>query len=125
MAWPSICYTDHMAKHNEIDLIEFPVKSAEQLKQTKNFFSEVFDWEYTDWGDDYSDTTDSGASSGVNADGGATMPLTVIYSEDLEKTKELVVKHGGKIIVDTYSFPGGRRFHFTEPSGNELAVWSK
>ena len=111
--------------HNHIDLIEFPVGSADQHRQTKEFFSNVFDWNYTDWGDDYSDTTDSGTNSGINADGGATMPLTVIYSDNLEKTKELIVKNGGKIIVDTYSFPGGRRFHFTEPSGNELAVWSK
>ncbi|MGQ7396544.1 VOC family protein [Streptococcus suis] len=52
------------------------------------------------------------------------MPLTVIYSDDLEKTKELIEQNGGKVIVDTYEFPGGRRFHFTEPNGNELAVWS-
>ena len=114
-----------MTTHNHIDLIEFPVKSVEQLKRTKEFFSNVFSWKYTDWGNDYSDTSDSGTNSGLNADGGASMPLTVIYSDDLEKTKELVVRHGGKIIVDTYSFPGGKRFHFTEPSGNELAVWSR
>jgi predicted enzyme related to lactoylglutathione lyase len=114
-----------MATHNQIDLIEFPVKSAEQLTQTKEFFTHVFGWKYTDWGKDYSDTTESGASSGVNADGGSSMPLTVIYTDDLEKTKELVVKNGGTIILDTYEFPGGRRFHFTEPNGNELAVWSK
>lgn len=114
-----------MATHNKIDLVEFPVKSAEELKRTKEFFSAVFGWKYTDWGEDYSDTTDSGASSGVNADNSASMPLTVIYTSDLNKTKELVEKSGGTIIVDTYSFPGGRRFHFTEPSGNELAVWSE
>jgi predicted enzyme related to lactoylglutathione lyase len=114
-----------MAEHNKIDLVEFPVKSVAELKQTKEFFTNVFDWKYTDWGDDYSDTSDSSANSGVNADGGATMPLTVIYSDDLEKTKELVAENGGKIIVDTYEFPGGKRFHFTEPNGNELAVWSK
>lgn len=114
-----------MAKHNQIDLIEFPVKSEEQLKQSRNFFSSVFGWKYTDWGNDYSDTTESGTNSGLNADGSSSMPLTVIYSTNLDKTKELVVKNGGKIIVDTYSFPGGRRFHFTEPSGNELAVWSE
>jgi predicted enzyme related to lactoylglutathione lyase len=114
-----------MATHNQIDLIEFPVKSAEQLKQTKDFFTNVFGWKYNDWGGDYVDTSDSGAYSGINADGGATMPLTVLYSEDLDKTKELVVKNGGKVIVETYSFPGGKRFHFTEPNGNELAVWSK
>ncbi|HUS26182.1 MAG TPA: hypothetical protein VMY99_02445 [Nevskiaceae bacterium] len=114
-----------MATHNQIDLIEFPVKSEIQLKQTKEFFNHVFGWKYNDWGEDFSDTAESGTNSGVNADGGATMPLTVIYSADLDKTKELVIKNGGKIIVDTYSFPGGRRFHFTEPNGNELAVWSE
>lgn len=114
-----------MATHNQIDLVEFPVKSVEELQQTKQFFNNVFGWKYNDWGDDYVDTSDSGASSGVNADGSAGMPLTVIYSADLEKTKALVIKNGGKIIADTYSFPGGRRFHFTEPSGNELAVWSE
>ena len=114
-----------MAIHNKIDLIEFPVASSDELKQTKTFFSNVFGWVYNDWGDDYSDTTDSGASSGVNADGGSSMPLTVIYSEDLEQTKQLVTENGGKIIVETYEFPGGRRFHFTEPNGSELAVWSK
>jgi uncharacterized protein len=114
-----------MTLHHQIDLIEFPVKSGEQLTQTKDFFSSVFGWKYTDWGTDYSDTADSGAQSGINADHGSTMPLTVIYSDDLEKTKELVEQNGGKIIVDTYEFPGGRRFHFTEPNGSELAVWSK
>ena len=114
-----------MSKHNQIELIEFPVKSPEQLKHTRDFFSTVFEWKYMDWGETYSDTTESGTSSGVNADKSASMPLTVIYSSDLEKTKELVVKNGGKVITEIYSFPGGRRFHFTEPTGNELAVWSE
>lgn len=114
-----------MATHNKIDLIEFPVTSAEQLKQTQAFFTNVFAWKYTEWGTDYADTSDSGANSGINADGGSSMPLTVIYSADLEKTKALVVQNGGKIIVDTYEFPGGKRFHFTEPGGNELAMWSE
>jgi predicted enzyme related to lactoylglutathione lyase len=121
----AFCYHLFMAEHNHIDLIEFPVKSAGQLKETKDFFTHVFGWKYNDWGDGYSDTMQSGASSGINSDGSSSMPLTVIYSDDLEKTKELVVKNGGKVIVDTYTFPGGRRFHFTEPNGNELAVWSK
>jgi len=114
-----------MTTHNQIDLIEFPVKSIGQLKLTKEFFTNVFNWKYADWGDNYSDTSGSGTNSSINADDGARMPLTVIYSDDLEKTKELAVKNSGKIIVDTYSFPGGRRFHFTEPNGNELAVWSQ
>ena len=114
-----------MATHNQIDLIEFPTKSAGDLKVTKTFLSNVFEWKYTDWADSYSDTTDSGTSSGVNSDQTASMPLTVIYSDDLEATKQKVIENGGTVIVDIYPFPGGRRFHFTEPSGNELAVWSK
>jgi len=114
-----------MTLHNQIDLIEFPVSSPEALKVTKNFFTSVFGWDYKEWGDTYSDTTDSGLSSGVNSDKSASMPLTVVYSNDLEATKEKVVQAGGKIIADIYAFPGGRRFHFTEPNGNELAVWSE
>lgn len=114
-----------MAIHNQIDLIEFPAASPEHHKQTQMFFSTVFGWKYTDWGDTYSDTTDSGTSSGISSDRTASMPLTVIYSDDLDKTKELIMQNGGTIIVDTYSFPGGRRFHFTAPNGSELAVWSE
>lgn len=114
-----------MPKHNHIDLIEFPVQSPEDLKTTRDFFAGVFGWKYKDWGESYSDTTESGTSSGINSDHRQSMPLTVIYSENLDATKDLVVKNGGKIIRDTYEFPGGRRFHFTEPNGNELAVWSK
>lgn len=114
-----------MTKHNQIDLIEFPVQSTEQLKQTRDFFTHVFDWKYQEWGESYSDTSESGTNSGINSDKSASMPLTVIYSQDLEATKEKVIQAGGTILVDTYSFPGGRRFHFTEPSGNELAVWSE
>jgi hypothetical protein len=114
-----------MTKHNSIDLIEFPVSSAEARKKTQDFFTSVFEWKYQEWGESYSDTTESGVSSGINSDKSASMPLTVIYSENLEETKEKVVQAGGTIIAGTYSFPGGRRFHFTEPGGNELAVWSE
>jgi len=114
-----------MPQNNQITLLELPLKSATDLQKTKTFLTNVFNWTYTDYGDEYSDTTDSGTAFGLNATNSSTMPLTVIYSEDLEKTKELVIQNGGTIIVDTYSFPGGRRFHFTEPSGNELAVWSE
>ncbi len=129
-----------MSTHNQIDLIEkrynydvdpdlieFPAKSAEEHKLTKDFFTNVFGWQYKDWGDDYSDTHDSGLTSGIVSaeDNRQSMPLTVIYSKNLEETKEKIITEGGKIIADIYSFPGGRRFHFTDPSGNELAVWSE
>ena len=97
-----------MATHNHIDLIEFPVHSVEDLKQTREFFTHVFGWKYQEWGDSYNDTTESGTSSGINSDKSASMPLTVVYSEDLETTKQKVIDAGGKVIVDIYAFPGGR-----------------
>jgi predicted enzyme related to lactoylglutathione lyase len=116
-----------MSTNNHIDLIEFPAKSAEELKAVAEFFSTVFGWKYKDWGGVYSDTSDSGVMSGVNATEPAKqkMPLAVIYAKDLEATKEHVLAADGKILVDIYPFPGGRRFHFTDPAGNELAVWSE
>lgn len=116
-----------MKTNNKIDLIEFPAKSPEELKLITKFFSEVFGWQYKEWGPEYSDTQDSGVVCGVNSSDNnkQSMPLTVIYVENLEETKENVIKAGGKIIADIYSFPGGRRFHFTDPAGHELAAWSE
>ena len=117
-----------MGKHKEncIDFIEFPANDIEGLAQSKRFFSEVFGWSYQDWGDDYSDTSGSGLGSGLNADPDhrPSMPLIVIYSSNLEDTRANVVAAGGKITRDIFSFPGGQRFHFKDPSGNELAAWS-
>lgn len=109
-----------------LDFIEFPAKSIDHLLKMKSFYSTVFNWSYKDWGDDYSDTKDSGIGSGLNADPShkSDHPLAVIYVDGIEVSKESVVSAGGKIIRDIFSFPGGRRFHFTDPTGNELAVWS-
>jgi predicted enzyme related to lactoylglutathione lyase len=115
-----------MPQHNHIDLIEFPAKSGEEVQQTKQFFSQAFGWKFQEYGPDYADTHDSGTTAGIN--GSTTKeqnaPLAVIYSEDLEATKETIVKAGGEITHDITPFPGGRRFAFREPSGNQLAVWS-
>lgn len=117
-----------MSKDNQIDLIEFPANSAEELQKTTHFFTEVFGWTFKDWGGQYADTQSSGVTAGVNATDAEkrqTMPLAVVYASDLEAAKERVVKAGGIIVYDIEAFPGGRRFQFTEPSGNELAVWSE
>ena len=116
-----------MSNHHQIDLIEFPAESEENLQVTTRFFSDVFGWEYKDWGGVYSDTQSSGVASGVSAapQGKPTMPLAVVYSNNLEATKQKVIEAGGKISADIYPFPGGRRFHFIDPSNNELAVWSE
>jgi uncharacterized protein len=115
-----------MATDKHIDYIEFPAKNPEELKAVTTFYSAAFGWPYKEWGDDYSDTQGSGVSSGVNAsEGRPSMPLVVLYAKDLEATMQSVIKAGGKITQDISAFPGGRRFHFYDPAGNELAVWSE
>lgn len=114
-------------KHNQITLVEFPASTPEELKATTDFYTAAFGWNYKDWGGVYSDTSESGVMTGVSAveQGRPTMPLTVVYATDLGEKQELIRKAGGRITLDTYEFPGGRRFHFMDPAGNELAVWSE
>lgn len=115
-----------MSKDNQIDLIEFPAKDAKEAKAVTKFFAAAFGWKYKDWGGIYLDTGDSGLQSGVIAtDDRPTMPFAVVYAKDLDAARENIVKAGGKITRDTYPFPGGRRFHFADPAGNELAAWSE
>jgi uncharacterized protein len=116
----------YMSKNNLIDLIEFSAVSTDELKKTKAFFTDVFGWQYKDYGDGYADTQDtSGVTSGINATSGEHKPpLAVIYVDDLEAAKSKVTSAGGTVVQDIFDFPGGRRFHFTDPAGNELAVWS-
>ena len=89
------------------------------------FYAKSFGWQYTDWGESYSDTSDSGLTTGIDVEPGRpNKTLVVIYSEDLQESMRTVVSAGGKITVETYDFPGGRRFHFHDPVGNEIAIWS-
>jgi uncharacterized protein len=115
-----------MPTHNQIDLVEFPAVDAATLKTARAFYEEAFAWTFTDYGE-YLDTSDSGVTAGFNAvaDGRRQrMPLAVVYVTDLERSREEVTAAGGRLIHDIYGFPGGRRFHFEDPAGNELAVWS-
>ena len=106
-----------------MDYIEFP---AQDIEETKKFYSEVFAWEFTDYGPDYTSFTDGRMAGGfevapaVRAGG----PLIVLYSTNLAEIEARVSEAGGQIVRKIFDFPGGRRFHFTDPSGNELAVWS-
>src|SRR5690242_17275747 len=106
------------ANDRRIDYIELPAKN---FAATKKFYAGVFGWAYQDWGDAYADTKDSGVGSGLNAeapDGAA--PLVVLYAVELEATRARIVAAGGTIVRDIFDFPGGRRFHFRDPAGNEL-----
>lgn len=116
-----------MPTHNRIDLIEFPAGDSASLEATRRFYESAFGWSFTDYGD-YYDTHDSGVVAGFNGVADAhkqAMPLTVIYVEDLEAARAEVEASGATIVHEIYGFPGGRRFHFADPAGNELAVWSE
>lgn len=115
-----------MHKHEKFNYVEIPTK---HINATKTFFAAVFQWTFEDFGPDYSSFSNQGLDGGFfqselasKTDNGAA--LLVFYSEDIDATKSKIEKNGGKIVRPIFEFPGGRRFHFTEPSGNEFAVWS-
>lgn len=116
-----------MPTPNSIDLVEFPAAGPEAVESARAFYSGVFGWSFTSYGPEYVDTRDSGTALGVNGTGEKQQaaPLPVLYVTDLVATREAVVAAGGAVVHDIYDFPGGRRFHFTDPSGNELAAWSE
>ncbi len=116
-----------MTKNNKINYIEIPAKNIEA---TKAFFSEVFGWSFVDYGPEYCSFAAQGVDGGffksdlvVSTKNGS--PLIVLYSNSLETTQEKIEKADGKIIKPIFSYPGGRRFHFIDPNGNEFAVWSE
>lgn len=114
-------------RHHRIDYLEFTVTS---LAEAKRFYGEAFGWTFTDYGDAYVGirTLDgTGEMGGFRPDttvqaGG---PLVILYSDDLPASLEAVRAAGGTITTEPFDFPGGRRFHFRDPFGNELAVWSE
>ena len=115
-----------ISKHDKIDYLEFP---SRDLAASKTFFSAVFGWTFTDYGPDYTAFSDAGIDGGFyaadlascSANGSA---LVVFYSDNLDATQRNIEAAGGLIVKPIFSFPGGQRFHFTEPAGNEFAVWS-
>jgi predicted enzyme related to lactoylglutathione lyase len=114
------------ARHNRIDYLELGAKNAGDYTKTKAFFETAFGWTWQDYGPDYCDTKSSGLTSGINGgiEDRTLQPLPVIFVEDLEAAQTRVVEAGGIVTRAIFSFPGGRRFHFADPSGNELGVWS-
>ena len=111
--------------HHRIDYIEFPATSTAPVK---NFYTTVFGWKFDDYGPGYAAFHDGRLAGGFDAEAAkpATGPsaLAVIYSSNLEATEKAVRAAGAIITRPIFDFPGGRRFHFADPSGNELAVWS-
>ncbi|MFT5048692.1 MAG: putative enzyme related to lactoylglutathione lyase [Chlamydiales bacterium] len=111
--------------HHAIDYIEFTVSD---MAASKLFFGAAFGWQFNDYGPDYAGIRkDGGEAGGLRLDSTSSNggPLVVLYSADLEDTLARVRTAGGRITKEPFEFPGGRRFQFEDPSGNELAVWSE
>lgn len=105
----------------QIDYIEFPSTSS---ARSREFFGEAFGWRFTNYSPTYDGIDDAGIDAGI--DGGAgrpAAPLAVIRTQDLDVAERAVLAAGGEITRAQFDFPGGRRFHFREPGGAELAVW--
>jgi len=110
---------------HRINYVEFVTTD---IARSKEFYSVVFGWGFEDYGPEY--VSFSAKTAGI--DGGfrkgepvTGSPLIVLYASDLAATQEAIVAAGGRITVPTFEFPGGRRFHFADGAGNELAVWSE
>lgn len=114
-----------MKQTGKLDYLELPA-SGGTLDSVKAFYSSAFSWSFTDYGPTYS-AFDEGIEGGFQADAteAPAKPLPVLYSQNLDETLAAVEAAGGQIVKPVFSFPGGRRFHFTDPAGNELAVWGE
>ena len=114
-----------MKRTGKLDYLEMPATGG-TLDSVKAFYSAAFSWSFTDYGPTYSAFSE-GLDGGFQTDGmeAVAKPLPVLYSENLEESLNAVENAGGTIARPIFSFPGGRRFHFIDPAGNELAVWGE
>lgn len=111
--------------HHEINYIEFTVTDMEAAQR---FYREAFGWTFNDYGPGYAGIRKGDGEIGglrLDADASTGGPLVILYSEDLDASLERVREAEGHITAEPFEFPGGRRFQFEDPSGNELAVWSE
>ncbi|MDO6568906.1 VOC family protein [Alteromonas sp. 1_MG-2023] len=116
-----------MAIHEKLNYVELGTLN---ISSTKQFFEAVFGWTFTDYGPEYTAFSDQGLDGGffkaeqasTTDKGGA---LLVFYSADIRQTLDKVKAAGGEVVQSIFEFPGGCRFHFVEPGGNEFAVWSE
>jgi predicted enzyme related to lactoylglutathione lyase len=116
-----------MPTDGKIDYVELPAKD---LDAVQSFYSQAFGWNFTDYGPEYRAFTDGKVDGGfykseLHSSTGTGAALVILYTKDLEGIRNKVIANGGKIVREIFSFPGGRRFHFTDPNGNELSVWSE
>ena len=112
-----------MREDGKVDYVELP---GADLGVSKAFYRQAFGWTFVDYGPTYAAFSE-GLDGGFDADAasGRATPLVVLYAHDLEAMEARVREAGGQIVRPIFSFPGGRRFHFRDPAGNEMAVWSE
>ena len=110
-------------KNNQINYIEF---KAHDLEKIKEFYHTVFGWGFADYGPTYVAFSDSGLEGGFEKTEEPIVKgaLVVLYHKDLRSIQEAIFAAGGSISKEIFSFPGGHRLHFTDPTGNELGIWS-
>lgn len=116
-------------QHHAIDYVELTVTN---LEQAQRFYAEAFGWQFNDYGPQYAGIRNPQGEFApevgglrVDQDVRAGGPFVLLYSTDLDRSVTEVQEAGGQVVSGPYEFPGGRRFHFTDPSGNELGVWSE
>jgi uncharacterized protein len=111
-------------QNHQIDNIEFNVAD---IARSRKFYGDAFGWPFTDYGPEYCEFTDGRLTGGFTPGGPVKTsgPLVILYADDLARTQKRVESAGGKITKPAFEFPGGRRFHFTDLDGYELAVWSE
>lgn len=115
-----------MHEHEKISYVEFPSKD---IDLTKDFFKKVFNWQFEDYGPGYTAFSNAGIEggfykSGLTSSTSNGSALIVFYSSNLKSSLSKITDAGGSIIKPIFNFPGGRRFHFSDPNGNEYAIWS-
>ncbi len=112
-----------MREDGEVDYVELP---GGDLAAVKGFYAEAFGWAFADYGPTYA-AFNEGLDGGFQADAAEApaKPLVILYAHDLEAMEAKVRAAGGRILEPIFGFPGGRRFHFADPAGNELAVWGE
>ena len=111
-----------MSERLIIDYIELP--SADHAG-TRAFFAAAFGWRFVDYGPDYTEISNAGISAGIDgSENRIGAPLVILRADDIEAAQAQIVEKGGVITAPIFAFPGGRRFHFREPGGVEMAVWT-
>ena len=115
-----------MPSHQKVDYLELPAKNFDTIQ---SFYEKAFEWSFTDYGPEYRAFTDGKIDGGfyksdLHSSVQKGSVLVILYALNLEEIKNKIISSGGGVLKDIFLFPGGHRFHFTDPNGNELAVWS-